>query len=228
MLFQVIPELEATWHFEQENPHHDRDLFTHLLDTMAAVEPDTALRLAALLHDIGKPHVKTKGPDGVAHYLGHAQEGAAMTRRLLRRLKFPRKTIEEVVFLVAQHDNWPSATPKSARRFLARCGDEQRARKVLALMRADRAAHADTPGNRADSLDAFEACLNAELAANAAFAVKDLQVNGADLMALGWTPGPALGDELQRLFDLVLSGEIPNDRDTLLATARNRCKTPGE
>lgn len=66
VLFQVMPELAPTYGFDQENPHHDRDLWTHLLDTMAAIEPDPALRLAALLHDIGKPSAKTYGDDGVA------------------------------------------------------------------------------------------------------------------------------------------------------------------
>ena len=221
VLFQVIPELAPTWHFDQENPYHDRDLWTHLLDTMAAVEPDPDLRLAALLHDIGKPSVKTKGDDGIAHYLGHAEAGAAIVEPLLRRLKFSRRVIDEVTFLVAQHDHWPSATKKSARRFLARCGDEPTARKVLALMKADRAAHSEKLSVRSiDSLDGVERYLDAVLAENTAFSVKDLAVSGDDLLAMGWPESPALGAELSRLFDLVLAGDVPNERDALLAAIR--------
>ena len=221
VVFQVIPELEASYGFDQENPHHDRDLWTHLLDTMAAVEAKPELRLAALLHDIGKPAVKTKDADGIAHYLGHAETGAAMARKLMRRLKFPRKTIDEVDFLIAQHDNWPSATAKSARRFLARCGDEERARTLLALMKADRAAHAPQQGGKdADSLELFEDRLNEVLAENTAFAIRDLAIDGGDLIALGWHEGPELGDELARLFDLVIIGQVPNERAALLAAAQ--------
>ena len=221
VVFEVIPELAITYDFDQENPYHDRDLWTHLLDTMAAVEADPDLRLAALLHDIGKPSVKTMDDDGIAHYLGHAEAGAAMVEPLMRRLKFSRRSIDEVTFLVAQHDHWPSATKKSARRFLARCGDEPMARKVLALMKADRAAHSEKLSHRTiDSLDDVEECLDAVLAENTAFSVKDLAVSGDDLLAMGWPESPALGTELARLFDLVLSGDVPNERETLLATIR--------
>ena len=221
VIFQVMPELAISYRFDQENPYHDRDLWTHLVDTLAAVPPNVELRLAALLHDIGKPSVKTKGEDGIAHYLGHAEAGAAIVEPLLRRLKFSRKTIDEVTFLVAQHDSWPSATLKSARRFLARCGDEASARKLLALMKADRHAHSAKVSYRSqDSLEAFEARLEEALEENTAFTVKDLKIDGGDLLARGWRESPELGAELARLFDLVLSGSLPNDRDALLAALR--------
>ena len=149
---------------------------------------------------------------------------------LLRRLKFSRRAIDEVTFLVAQHDHWPSATKKSARRFLARCGDEPMARKVLALMKADRAAHAEKLSHRSiDSLDGVEEYLDAALAENTAFSVKDLAVSGDDLLAMGWRESPALGAELARLFDLVLAGDVPNEREALLAEiGSSRGDTPAE
>jgi tRNA nucleotidyltransferase (CCA-adding enzyme) len=213
----IMPELAPTRGLDQENPHHDRDCWTHMLDTMAHVEPDCTLRLAALLHDAGKPACKSKGDDGIAHYHGHAQEGARIARALLRRLKFPRKVLDEVVLLVAQHDSWPSPTRRSARRFLARCGNEQTARKLLSLMKADRLAHA--PGSIEEKLSdllQFESVLNAVLEEDVAFTVKDLEISGADLMERGWPAGPALGRELQRLFELVLADALPNERQALL------------
>lgn len=218
VMFQIAPELEATYGFPQENLHHDRDCWTHMVDVMAGVDADPALRLAALLHDIGKPACKTMGDDGFAHYPGHAETGSKLAEALLRRLKFPRRTVDEVTFLVRQHDSWPAPTPRSARRFLARCGDERTARKLLDLMRADRLAHA--PGSvhrRADDLDSFEPLMDAVLAARTAFKVTDLEVDGDDLIALGWEPGPGLGAELERLFELVLAGNLPNERAALLA-----------
>ena len=213
----IMPELAPTRGLDQENPHHDRDCWTHMLDTMAHVEPDCTLRLAALLHDAGKPACKSKGDDGIAHYHGHAQEGARIAKALLRRLKFPRKVLDEVVLLVAQHDSWPSPTRRSARRFLARCGNEQTARKLLSLMKADRLAHA--PGSIEEKLSdllQFESVLNAVLEEDVAFTVKDLEISGADLMERGWPAGPALGRELQRLFELVLADALPNERQALL------------
>ena len=218
IMFEIMPELAPTYNLDQENPHHDRDCWTHMVDVMAQVPPDPTLRLAALVHDAGKPACKAKGPDGVAHYMGHAQEGARIAEELLRRLKFPRRVREEVVFLVEQHDSWPAPTKRSARRYLARCGDEEMARKLLAIMKADRAAHApDSVADKADELEVFEVFMEAALKEDTAFTVKDLEINGCDLLERGWPQGPALGAELQRLFDLVLSGELSNDRDALLA-----------
>jgi len=189
---------------------------------MAQVEPDFALRMAALIHDVGKPSCKVKGDDGIAHYLGHAEKGAEIAEVLLRRLKFPRRTLEEIVFLVAQHDSWPAPTKKSARRFLARCGDEESARKLLALMKADRGAHAPSSiEDKASELEDFGVFMEAALKEDTAFTVKDLEVNGRDLLARGWPEGPALGAELQRLFDLVLSGDLSNEREALLEAVRN-------
>lgn len=222
VMFQVFPELAPALGYDQQNPHHDRDLWTHLVDTMAGTAADPTLRLAALLHDIGKPAVRTYGDDGVAHYLGHAEEGAKMAHAALRRLKFPRKVVDGATFLVRQHDSWPSGSAKSARRFLARCGDEDTARTLLALMRADRAAHADIPSHRTvDSLDAFEAQLDAALAEATAFTVKDLAIGGADLLERGWPQGRELGAELARLFDAVIADEVPNERDALLQAMRD-------
>ena len=217
VMLQIMPELAPTFGLDQENPHHDRDCWTHMVDVMAHVEADLPLRLAAFVHDAGKPACKVKDDDGVAHYLGHAEEGARIVEAMLRRLKFPRRTIEDVVFLVAQHDNWPAPTKRSARRFLARCGDEEAARKLLALMKADRSAHApESIASKADKLEEFGVFMEAALKEDTAFTVKDLEVNGRDLLERGWKEGPDLGAELQRLFDLVLAGDLPNDRAALL------------
>ena len=218
VMMQIMPELAPTYGMDQQNPHHDRDCWTHMVDVMAGVGPDATLRLTALLHDIGKPAVKRVGPDGVAHYKGHALVGSQIVEELLRRLKFPRKTVEEARFLVWQHDSWPSPTKRSARRYLARCGDELTARKLLALMKSDRAAHAPASvSGKFAELDVFEGLMDEALSEETAFAVRDLAVGGHDLMERGWKPGPALGAELNRLFELVLSADVSNDRDALLA-----------
>ena len=222
VMFQIMPELAPAYGLDQENPHHDRDCWTHMVDVMAQMEPDPALRLAALLHDVGKPSCKVKGADGIAHYYGHAEKGAIIAKTLLNRLKFPRRIRDEVVFLVAQHDSWPAPTQRSARRFLARCGDEKRARRLLALMKADRRAHApDSIEGKLADLEQFGVFMESALEEDAAFTVSDLAISGRDLLEKGWTEGPGLGTELQRLFDLVLSGDLPNERSALLMAARN-------
>lgn len=218
VLMQIMPELAPTYKLDQQNPHHDRDCFTHMVDVMAGVRPDVNLRLAGLLHDIGKPKAQKIGPDGIAHYKGHAIYGAEIVDDLLRRLKFPRKTVSEVVFLVRQHDNWPFPTKRSARRYLARCGDADTARKLLELMKSDRKAHAPASvDDRLGGLVDFGEIMEEALLEDIAFKVGDLEVSGRDLIARGWPPSRAIGEELDRLFDLVVTGELPNSRDALLA-----------
>ena len=216
VVFRFAPELEVCYGYDQDNKHHDRDLWHHMLSTMADIEADPTLRLAALLHDAGKPESRTVGEDGQAHYYGHMDTGRDKAIQIMENLKYPRAEIDDVAFLISVHDLRPKATTKSARRFIARCGDEKRARDLLKLMKSDGRAHA--PGSAdyiVENLDAFEDLMEEQLAKNAMFSMKDMNLSGRDLIAMGWEPGPDMGTELKRLFSKVVDGEVANDKDAL-------------
>ena len=216
VVFRFAPELEICYGYEQDNKHHDRDLWQHMLSTMAGVEPDPTLRLAALLHDAGKPEAKSVSDDGQAHYYGHMETGRDKAIALMENLKYSRAEIDEVAFLISVHDLRPKATVKSARRFIARCGDDTRARKLLALMKSDGRAHApDSADYIVENLDAFEVLMEDQLEKNAMFSMKDMAFSGRDLIEMGWEPGPAMGVELKRLFSKVVDGDVPNDKGEL-------------
>lgn len=212
ILAAALPELAATIGFDQRNFHHVYDVFTHTAHVVEGVPPDLTLRWAALLHDIGKVPTFTLDEQGQGHFLGHAKAGAELANTLLLRLKAPTALREDVVFLIEKHMTPLEADPKLLRRRLSQYG-EKRLRMLLQLQKADFCAKGvtgDTP-----PFDRVDAILFEILAENTCLSIKDLAVNGHDLMALGYT-GPAIGQALQFLLDAVLDDRLPNEKNALI------------
>ena len=220
VIFQIIPELAPAAGFEQRNPHHVHDVWTHTALAVGATPADPALRLAMLLHDVGKPETFFLDEKGVGHFYGHAQRGAEMADGALRRLRCDNDTRRRVCLLIENHAVQPPQTARAMRRLLAKVGPD-RVRDLVCCWRAD---CADRPAAvRAEDgscIDEAERLL-AELLAGPApcFSVKSLAVNGRDILALGAAPGPAVGRILDALFDSVADGRLPNQRQALLDRA---------
>ena len=211
---QVIPELAATVGFQQRNPHHIYDVYTHTAHVVAAVPPKLPLRWAALLHDVGKPDTFTLDDQGLGHFYGHGAQSARMADGILRRLKASNDLRERVVTLVEQHMTRLPADKKQLRRRLSRLGEEM----LLDLLDLQ-AADFGGKGVESQEDQAEVRRLLAEiLAEESCLGLKDLAVNGRDLMALGYA-GPEIGRMLQRLLELVLDEQLPNDKAALLAAA---------
>ena len=136
ILTQVIPELAPAVGFDQRNPHHIYDVFTHIAHVVEAVPPDLTLRWAALLHDVGKPACFSLDEQGVGHFYGHAAEGAALADGILLRLKAPNALRREVVELVRLHMDRIPAEKKAVARFLKAHGAAM-LEKLLLLQKSD-------------------------------------------------------------------------------------------
>ena len=216
ILTQVIPELAPTMGFQQHNRNHIYDVFTHMAHVTEATPPEFSLRWAALLHDIGKPAAFSWGEDGQGHFYGHAQLSAKMADELLLRLKAPNALREEVVFLIDHHMTWPEADRRLLRRYLSRWGEE-RLQKLLLLQQAD-ALSKGVPGE-AFPFEEIQAIIRELVAENSCLTLRDLAVNGHDLMALGLS-GNAIGNCLNGLLAQVLDEKIPNEKSALLAEVR--------
>ena len=141
VVFQVIPELAASAGFEQHNPYHIHDVWTHTAMAVDASPRDEALRLTMLLHDVAKPEKFFTDGNGAGHFYGHAQAGAETADAILRRLKCDNDTRRTVVTLIDSHDIQPPQTPRAMRRLLAKVGEE-RVRQLLACWRADQSDRA--------------------------------------------------------------------------------------
>ncbi len=216
ILAQVIPELEPTMGFAQHNSHHIHDVFTHICHVTETVPPELSLRWAALFHDIGKPGTFSWGEDGQGHFYGHAEVSARMAEEILLRLKAPTALREEVVFLIARHMASKVSDRKQLRRRLSKWGQD-RLKKLFALQRAD--FHSKGVAIEQPFFDETDTLLEELIAQNCCLTLRDLAVNGHDLMALGIS-GKDIGNSLNMLLAKVLDEELPNEKSALLAEAR--------
>ena len=214
---QVIPELLPAVGFQQHNPHHDHDVFTHTAYVVEGVPQDCALRWAALLHDIGKPATFTQDENGQGHFYGHAEESARMADQILRRLKAPNGLREQVVFLVQQHMTPLTPDKKLLRRRLGQYTEEG-VRKLIALQKADLTGKPEA--GDAPDFQQIEALIDELLAENACLQIKDLAINGSDLLDIGFEAGPNVGKCLAYLLEQVQQEDLPNTKFALLSAAK--------
>ena len=216
ILAQVIPELRPTMGFSQHSRHHCYDVFTHTAQVVAACPADLSLRWAALLHDIGKIATFTMDEDGQGHFYGHAQVSADMADEILHRLKSPNALREEVVFLIAHHMDRLLPERKQLRRCFSKWG-QTRLSKLLALQKADIAGTGVAGGPF--PFAEFDEIITQLSEESSCLTLKDLAVNGHDLMSLGLS-GQDVGRCLNTLLVRVLDEELPNEKSALIAEIR--------
>ena len=221
VLVTAIPQLQPAVGFDQHSTHHAYDLLTHIAHTTAAVPPDTVLRWAALLHDVGKPATFTLDDRGHGHFYGHAKESAQAANRILLELKAPTALREQVVALIELHMNRLEPDRKLLRRRLSRLGPEL-TEKLLLLQEADMGSKGTGMSSDSEHFDQIRRLLAEIQAENACLTLKDLAVSGGDLIAMGYAPGKALGACLQHLLEQVLDEQLPNESSALLAEAQKQ------
>lgn len=233
VLAAAVPELAPMGGFDQRSPYHAYDVREHTARVCAGVEafcggmPSRALRWAALLHDVAKPACWSQDESGRGHFFGHPAEGARVARRVMGRLALPGEVVRATAALVELHDFELAPTPAGVRRMLAELDGRAPGQApalafaLLDLKRADAVAKAASCRGYSVELDGVAAALRRELAAGAVFRVRDLAVGGADVLReCGIGPGPGVGMVLDQLLVAVMAGELPNEREALLAQMR--------
>jgi tRNA nucleotidyltransferase (CCA-adding enzyme) len=227
VLVALLPEFEPAIGFDQESRYHDLTLDEHTFAVVQAAADagrSLAVRLAALLHDLGKPVVAWRGGDGRLHFYGrakgdpnHEQVGGQIAGRVLRRLRYPNDVRARVVRIVRYHMlDIGKGDALRARKLLAKHGDG------LALDLVDH-KEADLRGKpdserELEELARFRDVLERER--SSPHRLRDLAVNGADLIDVGYRPGPELGRALDRLLHEVVGDPSLNRRDWLLSRAK--------
>ena len=213
-----LPEFDRMMETGQNNPHHCYSVGEHALCALRRIRPDQALRLAALLHDVGKPETESMDESGVNHFYGHAAKGAELTRKIMRRLKFDNDTADRVVRLVREHDRKIGLSPAQMRRTVNCVGPD-----LFDLKEADLLAQSDyLRGEKQEELMRLRALYEKVKEEGDCLSLKGLAVTGRDLIGIGATPGPGLGALLQDLLGIVLENPSCNNRETLLEYARIR------
>lgn len=215
ILGTVIPELLPMKGFDQRNFHHCYDILTHTAKAVESTPPKKHLRLAALLHDIGKPSTFTVNDDGVGHFYRHASVGRDMSEDILTRLKYDNRTKETVSRLVKWHDTVIDADERSVKRALTKMTPEFFF-DLIALKRADNLAqHSDYHARQA-YYDELERIASDILARQDCLSLASLAINGRDLLSLGIPIGREIGRLLNLALGEVLQNRIPNEREALL------------
>ena len=212
---QIIPEIEPCIGFEQKNPYHYMQVWEHTALATSLVADGVVMRLAMLLHDIGKPKSFVIGDDGIGHYYGHPEVSAEMAEHILRDLRYDSATIDRVVLLVRHHDATLAATPGCVKRWLNRIG-ESGVYQLLEIKRADAMAQV-SPEKKLALLDAFHQVADNVIHFEECFSISHLAVNGHDVMSLGVQAGPRVGELLRMCVDSVIDGDLINEHDHLIS-----------
>jgi tRNA nucleotidyltransferase (CCA-adding enzyme) len=230
VLVQLLPELEAAIGFEQESRHHSMTVDEHTFAVVQAAADGNrslAVRLAALFHDTGKPQVAWRGTDDRLHYYAkpgysaksHEQVGASLAEAALNRLRYPSELSRRVVRIVRSHMiDTSRAEPLRARRLLARYGDS-----LLWDLLDHKEADLRGKGDRPDDNDLAKLARLRKMVIEQRrqpHRIRDLAVNGNDLIAAGYRPGPAIGHALRKLLDEVVRSPDLNTKEQLLKRAK--------
>lgn len=214
LLRHIIPELIVTRGVAQAG-HHTKDVWNHSLDSLAACpSPEPVVRLATLLHDIGKPQVKSSREGKEITFYNHEVAGARISKTIARRLRLAKKDTDRLWTLIRWHmfQYEPKMTDKAIRRFITRVGRENINRMIM-LRVGDRVGG----GSKANSWRLQEFRERIKQVLYKPFEISDLKVNGNDIMRiLNLKPGPKIGEILKKLFNEVLDDAKKNDREYLL------------
>jgi tRNA nucleotidyltransferase (CCA-adding enzyme) len=226
----VLPEFNAMMTTQQKNMHHIYSVGEHTIHAVAEVAGNveenrfstrerTILRWTMLLHDIEKPNTLTLGKDGQNHFYGHQEKGALTAKNILRRLKFDNDTLDAVVHLIRWHDYRFILTHAGMRKAASKIGKEYM-ELLFEVNRADTSAK--NPEHTREKFDKLEDArrIYQEIIANGeCVSLKELKINGKDLIAEGMKPGRELGNILNQLLEAVLEEPQLNEKESLITLA---------
>lgn len=227
VIARFIPEIRPMFGLDQENPFHLYDVWMHTVRAVENVKPwpegegpenEKILKLAAFFHDIGKPPCKVVDR-GWGHFYHHEHVGSDMTNEIMRRLRSDNETRKTVAGLVKKHGIVFNPNGKQARRLLSKMGETD-VRRLIELEKADVSAqHPDYTEERLVNIRAFEEKVDEVIRQGQCFSMADMKIDGRDIMALGVEEGREIGRIKNRIFEMIVEGQIENDRDALLREA---------
>lgn len=221
----IIPELKPCIGFNQRNPYHSHDVYDHIAYAVAGYRGcDISVKMALLLHDIGKPECFTVDAMNIGHFYGHSINSKRIAEDVLCRLRFDTKTVNEVLELVQYHDADIQPNFRSVRRWLNRVGAEMLEKLMTVRLYDIYAQSAVQRISRIDKVFMIHDIASRVILDRQCFQIKDLAITGYDILSLDVKPGPKVGEILNHLLDKVIEEEIKNDRDILIEEAKRYLK----
>ncbi len=217
VLSVIIPEIEAAVGFDQCSKYHCFDIWEHSARSVALSRPDKLLRLTLLMHDLGKPETFFLGEDGQGHFYGHNKTGERIALERLKALRLNKATAEKVAEVIHYHQL--PLQSGNMKKWLMRLGEDT-LRLILEVKRWDMATHAEQfIAPVIAKIDAAESELNEIIEQQSCFQVKDLAINGNDLIAIGIPKGEKIGEILNYLLELVVDNTLENTKESLIKAA---------
>ena len=202
--------------FEQKNPYHYLDVWNHTIESINEAPSDETLRLTMLFHDIAKPICHTIDELGIGHFYGHPSQSAEKAVLIMKRLKFDNETICQVHELILYHDADLLGRNKNVKRWLNKIG-EARLRQLVQVKMADiKSQSKEFYIERAENLQRVLDCIDYIIERNQCFCLKDLAIDGRDLINHGVNQGRDIGIILHRLMDKVIEDKVENTKVDLL------------
>lgn len=213
----VLPEFDAIMKCEQKDALHEESVGEHTLRSLLNVEADKVLRLTMLFHDFGKPMTHSKSEEGVTRFFGHPDVSSELSKEIMRRLKFDNDTTDKVKKLTAVHGLFVKNAPNRVRRCMSKVGKELFP-YFLKVRRANILAWKEDAQEKALSeLLELETIYEGILEREECVCIKELSVDGKDLMAEGVKQGKQIGEILSDLLEIVLEEPEKNKKETLLS-----------
>lgn len=212
----IIPNLCVCFDTVQNNKYHIYNVGDHIMKAVENTPNDLIIRWAALLHDVGKPACASKDQNGIYHFYGHHRESVRMADDILHKLRMDKNSIEDVLTLIENHDVRIDSHPASVKRILARTGEDLFL-KLLLLQEADnRAKNLKFLDDKLARLQAIYSQYLRIIAEGQPYMISHLQINGKDLIKLGFKTGREIGDMLKSLLDEVVIDPSLNTREYLV------------
>ena len=212
----ILPEFDRCMETAQNNPHHKYSVGEHTIVSIGNARPDRILRYTMLMHDMGKPSCKTTDEQGIDHFYGHQEVSAQMANDILRRLKSDNETRRSVSKLVRYHDLTCGLTGKSVRKAISLIGEDLFP-LYLEVKDADTRAQSDFRfQEKMDYLEEVRLLYRKILEEGDCLSLKDLAVNGKDLIAAGMKPGREIGEVLEAMYRDVIDDPEHNNKEYLM------------
>lgn len=221
----VLPELKQMYGFEQFSKYHKFDVLKHTLVALdfckhnnKSIVYDKDLCWVVLLHDIGKINTFVMDENGCGHFYGHQLKSKEIAEKVLLKLKFETKRIKRILTLIEFHDEKISCEKRKIKKFIYKLKSIDVIKDLIKIKRADKAGQSELGQTESVSYDEIERVIREIEKENLSFSLKDLNINGNDLIHLGFS-GEKIGDVLNKLLNMVLNEQVPNEKNKLLKLA---------
>ena len=214
-IFEVIlPEITPCVCFDQHNSHHIYDVYAHIIVAVSSAVKDKVVRLTLLFHDLGKPESFSLDENKNGHFYRHAEKSEIIARNILNRLKYDNESKRQILTLIRYHDAILQDDVKQVKRWLNRLGEDM-FRKLIEVQIGDNFAQHPKHRDRQVRLNNIKKLIDQIIAENNCFSLRQLAVNGYDMIELGYEKFQ-IKSALQYLLNAVINNEVENERDKLI------------